>query len=292
MEIRRRTMRTSETDALNGDQRNCEWATKPAIGRFRGLLMIWDSSIIKKVSGIQGNGFMGAAFVYQGNTCVVVNVYSSFSKEVKMAQWGQIYAERARSTEDLRYIAGDFNSVQAEEERRSRMGVVSQTDMEIFNNFIGAMEVEEPQLYGRKYTWMNTEGTAMLVLEEWRRKMGESAQWIRMTGAQSHSDRFLNCLLEEASLTQVIPEAIQRNLVAKFTREEIDQTLLLECGNNKSPGPDDGFWYLMFMREASEPTHNGQLPCVMTAILFFFMNGSVIENLEGDPTYYLEQKEW
>lgn len=78
------------------------------------------------------------------------------------------------------------------DERRGVSSQVTRNEIDEFKAFIADMELFNPPLLGRKYTWYKADGSAMsrldrfLVSEEWITKWGVNAQWALKRDVSDH----------------------------------------------------------------------------------------------------------
>ncbi|XP_057458406.1 uncharacterized protein LOC130749124 [Lotus japonicus] len=161
---------------LWGDS-NFEWKAVQAINRGGGLVTVWNSSSFTIEECVEGRGFLGLIGTWKKSQqkCVLVNVYSPCDMAGKRALWSDLRAWRGTCQELAWCVAGDFNAVRDEEERRGVVGVSTsqRIEMQEFNAFIADMDLVDLPLAGRKFTWRRPNNQAssridrFLVSEEW-----------------------------------------------------------------------------------------------------------------------------
>lgn len=122
-----------ETKSQNLDRRICtqlwgdsefDWKAIPAVNRGGGLLCIWSSKLFVLEQCVEGPGFLGLVGRWEltQSKCVVVNVYSPCDFEGKSSLWNALLAWRQSCDITLWCLAGDFNVVRYEEERKGNSG--------------------------------------------------------------------------------------------------------------------------------------------------------------------------
>lgn len=117
------------------------WCHSPVTGQSGGVLSIWDSNLGSLIFTFTGCGFSGVG-LSRGAKSYVVNLYSPCNLAGKRKLW---------------CIVADFNAVTSSGERRGSNERTSNVEIEEFNNFIAIMELVDPLLLGRKYTWYKAE---------------------------------------------------------------------------------------------------------------------------------------
>lgn len=81
-------------------------------------------------------------------------------------------------------LVGDFIAVCSPKERRGLTENPARQEIEELKNFTADIELLDPPLLGRKFTWYKADGTAMsrldrfLLSEEWVTKWGVTSQWV------------------------------------------------------------------------------------------------------------------
>ncbi|GKU99946.1 hypothetical protein SLEP1_g12720 [Rubroshorea leprosula] len=111
------------------DADNMEWVAKSAAGASGGLIIIWNSDIIKKMDVFEGEGFIGI-----------------------LGLWGP-----------NQHPWGDFNAIKSSQE--SKGGKNARRDIKGFAEFIVMNGLQDLPLLGRKYTWYQPNGRCMSRLD-------------------------------------------------------------------------------------------------------------------------------
>ena len=103
--------------------------------------------------------------------------------------------ERGSRSDGVWCVLGDFNVVCRREERRGVNEEASSgqlSEMYLFNNFIGEMELEDLKVLGRRFTWYHTNGRSMsridrgFISDEWTQAWGESSLWVLPRDVSNH----------------------------------------------------------------------------------------------------------
>jgi hypothetical protein len=99
---------------------DCDWAMLPSVGNSGGVLSVWRKSIGSAVFVCQGEGFVGVCLdlAVKQVRCCIINVYSKCNLNDKRRLWQEILMTRRGFGEIVWCIAGDFNSVIHNDERR------------------------------------------------------------------------------------------------------------------------------------------------------------------------------
>ncbi|GKV45597.1 hypothetical protein SLEP1_g52662 [Rubroshorea leprosula] len=143
---------------------NFDWAYKASVGRSGGVLCVWDNDIFVKEAVVE---IPGAVAIYglwglKKQKCCIVNVYASCNRNERMELWAKL--QRMIEEDDGFWcIAGDFNSVRSEEERRGRSE--HSRYREDLNDFIESAGLNDLPLTRRKFTWYKSDGSAMSRLD-------------------------------------------------------------------------------------------------------------------------------
>ncbi|XP_068503598.1 uncharacterized protein [Phaseolus vulgaris] len=125
--------------------------------------------------------------------CVVVNIYAACSLRDKYSLWGKLSAIKLASIDTVWCLSGDFNAIRKRSERKG----VSKTDnhaseMTGFNNFIDTNLLIELPLVGKCFTWFNSSGKAMSMLdrvlffEDWMVKWPMCKQYVQHREVSDH----------------------------------------------------------------------------------------------------------
>ncbi|XP_057418630.1 uncharacterized protein LOC130712829 [Lotus japonicus] len=159
--------------------------------------------------------------------CVIVNVYAPCTAVEKRALWENIIAWRQTCPEDAWCLAGDFNAVRSEAERRGCTGTVSSQRREMldFNDFIDSLEMLDIPLAGRKFTWRRLNNQAQSRIDRFFISAGWNVLWANCSQVVLNRDisdhcpllmkqcfqnwgpkpfRVLNCWLQDPRLSAVV----------------------------------------------------------------------------------------
>ncbi|MCI12468.1 reverse transcriptase, partial [Trifolium medium] len=168
---------------------NVAWCSNPALGRSGGLLILWDSDRGKLLYSFQGQGFLGVCLQWgeKNLRCIVLNVYAPCNLEAKKQLWVELLVAKRIYLADLWCILGDFNSVREASERKGvaltqnrELTKIMKEDQRLFNLLIENLELEDLQLFGRKFTWIQPNGACasrldrIMVSSNWKDTWGET----------------------------------------------------------------------------------------------------------------------
>lgn len=122
-------------------------------------------------------------------------------------------------------LMGDFNVVKNHGERRGVATQEHRAEIQGFSQFIDDMELIDIPVYGRKFTWYKSDGSAMsrldrfLVSDEWIDSWSNSSQWIMDRDISDHCPiilktaksnwgpkpfRFNNCWLHQRGFNEMV----------------------------------------------------------------------------------------
>lgn len=96
------------------------WKAIPAVNKGGGLLCIWNLNLFTMEEFVEGPGFLGLVGVW-GTTqqgCVVVNIYSPCTREVKRITWDALKVWKGGRYVLAWCLADDFNAVCCDVEQR------------------------------------------------------------------------------------------------------------------------------------------------------------------------------
>lgn len=89
-------------------------------------------------------------------------------------------------------IAGEFNSIGSESERKGVEVHTRQDEMGCFKEFMSEVGLVDLPLIGQRYTWYKPDGTAMsrldrfLLLDMWLESWPQLSQWGMQRGLRNH----------------------------------------------------------------------------------------------------------
>ncbi|KAK9062631.1 hypothetical protein SSX86_019819 [Deinandra increscens subsp. villosa] len=123
-----------------------------AQGRSGGILSLWDPASFRLVNCIKRPNFLLTSGQLAGGLGVlnVVNIYAPQDIGRKRALWCELL-DLLESTPGMWVIAGDFNEVRSQEERR--FSTFNQVGAQHFNEFISDAGLLEYRMGGSKYTF-------------------------------------------------------------------------------------------------------------------------------------------
>ncbi|GKU96376.1 hypothetical protein SLEP1_g9618 [Rubroshorea leprosula] len=148
----------------------------------RGLIIIWNSDIIKKMDVFEGEGFIGIHGLWGPNEypCFLCNVYSPCDLIKKKILWEDL-EQLIRNYMGCWCLEGDFNAMKSSQERKGGKSV--RRDIKGFEEFIVKNGLLDLPLLGRKYTWYQPNGRCMsrldrfLFNDEWLLNWPDLKQW-------------------------------------------------------------------------------------------------------------------
>ncbi|XP_076915235.1 uncharacterized protein LOC143574517 [Bidens hawaiensis] len=125
----------------------------PSNGRSGGLLSIWDPKVfvMGTVSKFSNCLLISGNIKGSGVISNMLNVYAPQSLVDKRALWGEI-GSIIGDGDGFWTVAGDFNSVRNETERRNSN--FNSTEAKVFNEFIDHANLHELSLNGRSFTFV------------------------------------------------------------------------------------------------------------------------------------------
>ncbi|XP_022039968.1 uncharacterized protein LOC110942499 [Helianthus annuus] len=143
---------------------NFEFAYVASAGLSGGLIWMWDPCIFKVEDIIQNRSFLIIRGVLVGNGALMnlMNVYAPQSFVAKRQLW-EVVSAQIGSLEGKWVLAGDFNAVRSQEERkRSKFKAVC---AENFNKFIFDNGLLEFPMQGRNFTCIRDNGRKLSKLD-------------------------------------------------------------------------------------------------------------------------------
>lgn len=176
----------------------CNFSFTPAIGNSGGILSIWCSSKGNATFSFSGPGYVGVCIEWGvlRHQCFIVNVYSKCSLAEKRVMWDKLLECKSSLQGDLWCVAGDFNSVLHDSERRGNPlggGNLSGSEIRLFSAFVDRMGLFDFPLLGRNFTWCQPNGVAssrldrFLLSDGWSNLWGEATQWALPRDVSDHS---------------------------------------------------------------------------------------------------------
>ncbi|XP_021975175.1 uncharacterized protein LOC110870296 [Helianthus annuus] len=122
-------------------------------GRSGGLLSLWDPKVfaMREVSKFSNCLLVSGNIKGSGVSNHMLNVYAPQNVVAKRGLWAEI-GELIGDGDVLWMVAGDFNSVRSEGERRN--SIFNASEANEFNDFIDNTNLHEYSLKGRRFTFV------------------------------------------------------------------------------------------------------------------------------------------
>ncbi|MCI24910.1 reverse transcriptase, partial [Trifolium medium] len=164
-----------------------------------GLLSVWNKDLFSFRYSFTGDGYLGVCVEWKDSLLYIVNVYSSCNLSGKRKLWSDLLDFKKNNAPGEWCIGGDFNSVTKVGERRGCHAVGGQTERVEFTLFIDAMEVVDIPMMGKKFTWSNSDGSAMsrldrfLLSDGFIEKGSITNQWVGNRDISDHCPIWLGC---------------------------------------------------------------------------------------------------
>ncbi|XP_057444522.1 uncharacterized protein LOC130736749 [Lotus japonicus] len=143
---------------------DCEWLFKASDNRAGGIICIWQRGKFQLHNSLVGDGFVALLGYWenQPSICGIINVYAPCNSVGKQKLWDDLEELINNTGISCFCIAGDFNVVSSPAER---IGAVNNDMYEHretidFNSFISNLQLIEPPLAGKKFTWHRANGQA------------------------------------------------------------------------------------------------------------------------------------
>lgn len=171
------------------------------MGLSGGLLIVWNSTLLKVRYHFSGVGFIGLCALVQGSNmvCHLVNVYSPCTLEGKRRVWQDLVMSKRGFGGEAWCMAGDFNAVSHRSERKGLNNQVWLNEIDEFNLFISDMDLVDIPVSGKVFTWYKADGSAMsrldrfLISESIISGWQVSAQWVGDRDISDHCPIWLVC---------------------------------------------------------------------------------------------------
>ncbi|XP_022040927.1 uncharacterized protein LOC110943488 [Helianthus annuus] len=128
-----------------------EWV--PSAGRSGGLLSIWDPKVFSMagVTKLRNRLLVSGSIKGCGSVNHLLNVYAPHNIVAKRVLWDAI-GDLIGEGVGLWTVAGDFNAVRSECERRN--SIYNASEANEFNDFLDAKNLQEYSLKGRRFTFV------------------------------------------------------------------------------------------------------------------------------------------
>lgn len=146
---------------------SCEWVFNPSVGRSGGMLCIWNKEIFKMQLTFKGGSFCGVCGEWGPLKikCFMVNIYSSCILAEKKKLWDDLRMTKRGFGRGAWCLMGDFNAVKSQGERKGTACHDYSAEIQGFLQFIEDTEMIDIPIYGRKFTWYKSDGSAMSRLD-------------------------------------------------------------------------------------------------------------------------------
>jgi len=167
------------------------WIHKGIDNEGGGILTLWDKKVFNCTKSVDGKGYVLIEGVYncissgKDVKVVIMNIYTPCPNKEKMLLWREIQDVLASVNSSIKCVIGDFNSVRIASERKGiGSGVVNNSDIARFREFLERCELKGIPAVGSKYTWYRPNGTArsrldrVLVFDEWMMQWSRVKQYI------------------------------------------------------------------------------------------------------------------
>lgn len=182
-----------ETKSESIDRRMCQrlwgssevdWEAKSSIGRSGGILCLWNKNVFQKQIASHGDGFVCVKGVLgQKNIqCGIINIYSSCNLQEKKELWASLESILKADPDRRWCLAGDFNAVRRNGERRGAGNSTSPAELKGFDDFILNNNLTDLPLSGKEFTCFSQSTSAtsridrILFCENWLREWGTQIQ--------------------------------------------------------------------------------------------------------------------
>jgi hypothetical protein len=197
-ETKRVSLTDSAIHSLWG-HKDVRWIIKESNGLSGGLISIWNEDLFSFHFSFSGDGFLGVCGVWKDSLIYVVNIYSPCSIAGKRKLWSDLLDFKLNNASGEWCLGGDFNSILKSWERRGSSNAGGSTERTEFSQFCDDMEVVDIPVLGKKFTWFNSDGSAMsrldrfLLSDGFISKGGISNQWVGDRDISDHCPIWLLC---------------------------------------------------------------------------------------------------
>ncbi|XP_058726018.1 uncharacterized protein LOC131597331 [Vicia villosa] len=163
----------------------CDFMFKPSEGRSGGILTIWDNNVLSVKRRIIRDHVLCVEGEWgtEKKPVNIVNVYAPCVASRKHVLWNELKTLVWTKSEDRWCIAGDFNTVRNESERRGSNTNLRNNKIENFDKFITEAKLIDLPLHGRRFTWSRPGGSSRSRIDRFL----ISEAWIRDWSASYHN---------------------------------------------------------------------------------------------------------
>nr|GEU87933.1 RNA-directed DNA polymerase, eukaryota, reverse transcriptase zinc-binding domain protein [Tanacetum cinerariifolium] len=214
-----------------------DYAVSMALGFSGGLISIWDPSMFVQSKIWCSDHFIILQGKWSSSDDIfyMVNIYGSQNHVAKVTLWDNIITFIHHHSGKY-VLFGDFNEVRNKSERFGSS--FSTSEAHVFNNFIDYSALIEIPMGGRRFTWMNKEGSKLCKLDRFLLSdfiLDSQCGLVATVLEHGYPDH--NPILLHVQKSNYGPIA---------SLDEIKQAVWY-CGSSKSPGPD-GFSFLFLKK--------------------------------------------
>lgn len=126
----------------------------PAIGTAGGIIIAWDSTLLTGTLVHKGTFSLSISFLNKidHSSFLCTSVYGPNARSQKAEFWSELHNIRLLSTLPW-VLGGDFNATFSIQDKNK--GLPNLDDIACSTNFIQDLDLFEPPLSGRGYTWTN-----------------------------------------------------------------------------------------------------------------------------------------
>ncbi|XP_058746989.1 uncharacterized protein LOC131619974 [Vicia villosa] len=168
------------------------WSYAGAVGSKGGLLTMWRADIFEEILSFKGDGYLGIKLSCNGCFFYVVNIYSSCNMQQKKALWCAILKLRTKFSDAPWVLAGDFNAVASESERKGVSSGSRRAEEAGFSSFVESVDLVDLPCKGKRFTWYSGNGLScsridrFLVSEDLIADWGLVGQYIASRDISDH----------------------------------------------------------------------------------------------------------
>lgn len=174
-ETKRESLEDFAVENLWGSQK-IEWIAKPSVGFSGGLLLMWKSGMWSLKFSFSGRGFVGVCLEWHTVVIFFVNVYAPWSTIDRRNVWEENRQLKFSCIKGEWCVLGEFNAVSSMEER-SKSAHLKHRVMEDYNYFIADMDLFDPPLNGKKFTWFCSDSLSSSQLDRFLISPGLADLW-------------------------------------------------------------------------------------------------------------------
>ncbi|CAJ2673212.1 unnamed protein product [Trifolium pratense] len=176
-----------------------EWVFKESRGLSSGMLSVWNKDLFSFRYSFSGDSYLSVCVEWKNGLLYIINVYSPCNMSGKRKLWSDLINLKLNNEPGEWCLGGDFNSVTKVGERKGCNGAAGQSERAEFSQFIDAFELVDLPLVCKKFTWFNSDGSAMswldrfLLSEGFIEKGNFTNQWVGDRDISDHCPIWLSC---------------------------------------------------------------------------------------------------